>query len=320
MKLFLHKVLLKFPSIRLLLKLYVLRFYRNANLKYTNFPPEIWIENTNHCNAECTMCPRDTHIRDKGVMDFDLYCKLITEISLHKNIVDRVHMHNFGEPLLDKKIYKKVRLAKDLGIKLLYFVTNASLLSKNNSEKIIKSGLDEMKISFYGIDEDSYNHTMKNLDFNKTIENVRQFFKVRRRLKSTTPKVVLQLLPQKNNDLDFQNKWISIFNGIIDKGVGDSLYISNLKNFGEGREFISTSGKTAVNVCRHPWKEMVILYDGSVAPCCFDYNGRIKLGSVVDNSIYKIWNGEKYKKIRKDFKNLDYENYNICKACDVPIN
>jgi radical SAM protein with 4Fe4S-binding SPASM domain len=317
---FLYKefpLLLKF---RIFLKKYPIRLYRNYKLKKTNFPPEIWIENTNHCNAACVMCPRDTHTRDKGIMDFDLYSRLMKEISLHNGEVKRVHMHNFGEPLLDKRIFDRVKMAKESGVECVYFVTNASLLNKGNSKSLINSGLDELKISFYGVDKESYNSTMKNLDFDETLKNVLDFFTIRSQMKATNPKVVLQFLPKEESALELQSKWLALFKNVIDESIGDSLRISYLQNFGDGREYISTNNKTVQNVCQHPWREMVILQNGNVAPCCFDYNGTINLGSVKDSSISEIWNGHKYAEMRKDFSKLDYQKYIVCTKCDVPIN
>ena len=166
---FIKDNLKEYPYLFSLLKKYPIRYYRNRKLIKKDFPDEIWIENTNHCNAACVMCPRELQSRKKGIMDLDLYKKLIDEISLHKDVVKRLHMHNFGEPLLDKKLPLRIKYAKKKGIKHVYFVTNASLLTEKNSYDLINSGLDEFKISFYGVDKESYNNTMINLDFDKTL-------------------------------------------------------------------------------------------------------------------------------------------------------
>ena len=44
-------------------------------------PTVLMIENTNLCNAECVMCPRDTLSRKRGFMDFGLFEKIIKEAS-----------------------------------------------------------------------------------------------------------------------------------------------------------------------------------------------------------------------------------------------
>ena len=310
----------KKPFLFNILKKYPLRYYRNFTRKKSYFPQEVWIENTNHCNAACVMCPRELQSRDKGIMNFDLYKKLIDEISIYKEDVKRVHMHNFGEPLLDKKLPERIKYAKSKGIKHVYFVTNASLLNKKNSELLINSGLDEFKISFYGFDKTSYNNTMINLDFDKTLDNIIQFFDIRRRLEKKNPKVVLQLIPNSLKGNETKEKWINLFNNYISLEIGDRFNFFELHNFGDGRSYIETENRDIRNTCNYPWRTMVILQNGFVTACCLDYNGSINLGNINSKSVLEIWNDEKYTKLRNDFKNLNYSDYKVCQKCDIPVN
>ncbi len=116
--------------------------YVSRNLSAFDFPQEIWIENTNVCNAVCVMCPREKQSRPLGLMKFSLFEKLIKEISGFSDSVNRVHLHNYGEPLMDKELPKRIKLAKEFGIKHVFFVTNASLLTQELSREIIVAGLD----------------------------------------------------------------------------------------------------------------------------------------------------------------------------------
>lgn len=310
----------KNPPLFNLLKKYPIRYYRNMTRKKSSFPQEIWIENTNHCNAACVMCPRELQTRDKGIMDFELYKKIIDEISIYKETVKRVHMHNFGEPLLDKKLSERIKYAKSKGIRHVYFVTNASLLNQKNSELLISSGLDEFKISFYGVDKESYNNTMINLDFDKTLNNIIKFFEIRKKLKSKNPKIILQLIPNSLKGNNTKEKWIKLFNNYIDLNIGDRFNFFDLHNFGDGRNYIDTYNKVIRNTCNYPWRTMVILQNGYVTACCLDYNGSINLGNLNSKSILEIWNDDKYNKLRNDFNKLDYSNYNVCQKCDIPVN
>ena len=303
-----------------ILKKYPIRYYRNILRRKSFFPQEIWIENTNHCNAACVMCPRELQSRTKGIMNFELYQKLIDEISIYKDQVKRVHMHNFGEPLLDKKLPDRIKYAKLKGIKHVYFVTNASLLNEKNSELLIDSGLDEFKISFYGVDKDSYNNTMVNLDFDETLNNIINFFDIRRKMGVKKPKIILQLIPNTLNSNSSKDKWINLFNNYIDLEIGDRFNFFELHNFGDGRNYIETKNRDIRNTCNYPWRTMVILQSGFVTACCLDYNGSINLGSINSKSILEIWNDEKYTKLRNDFKNLNYSDYKVCQKCDIPVN
>lgn len=291
--------------------------YQAARLHALPFPPEVWIENTNHCNAKCIMCPREQLTRPRGFMKFSLFEKLIKEIAQHREKVGRVHLHNYGEPLLDKGLPDRIKLAKDHGIKHLYFVTNASLLTPELSEKIIKAGLDEFKISFYGVDKQSYNKTMKQLDFDKTTRNIKDFFHIRNKMNASKPKVVIQYLPQDNDGPQKTANFSNIFTPLIDPDTGDSLNIFSLHNFGGGREFHKCQNREITGICHYPWHTTVILHDGSVALCCLDFNGLQIAGNVNENSIKEIWNGEAYRKIRSDFKKLRYENYPSCMKCNI---
>ena len=70
---------------------------------------QIRIENTNRCGYKCVMCPRDKHTRKQGLMptkDFELVLDHIGSFE------GELHLHGFGEALLDKNLPDKVRLAK----------------------------------------------------------------------------------------------------------------------------------------------------------------------------------------------------------------
>lgn len=290
--------------------------YYATQLKETEFPSEVWIENTNICNAECVMCPREKQTRPLGMMKFTLFERLIKEISNYKKRVKRVHMHNYGEPLLDKELPKRIKMAKDCGIQHVFFVTNASLLTQECSREIIGAGLDEFKISFYGTDKKTYNDTMKKLDYDRTLQNIKEFIKIRKEMKALKPKIVIQYLPFSTNESKTE-VFFDIFNPIIDKKMGDSLNVFALHNFGDGRAYHNNRKDKITSTCYYPWRTMVILHDGRVVICCLDYDGVQVMGNVNNNTIKEIWNSEQYVRTRNDFKKLRYGNYPICTKCNV---
>ena len=53
-------------------------------------PAVILIENTNCCNAQCVMCPRDTLSRKRGFMDFGLFEKIMKEVSSESRNPSRI--------------------------------------------------------------------------------------------------------------------------------------------------------------------------------------------------------------------------------------
>jgi hypothetical protein len=268
-------------------------------------PTVLMIENTNHCNAECVMCPRDTLSRKRGFMDFGLLEKIMKEVSsVRRKPV--THLHGFGEPLLDKLLAERIQLAKTCGIKHTYIVTNASLLFPETSRKIIGARLDKMKISFYGTDEESYNTTMKRLNFKVTLQNITEFLRIRKDMKRGNPRLILQYLPNETHHAkteEFKAPWSSL----IDTKVGDCLNVSSLHNYGGGRAY-NHLGKKIVSVCYFPWTSMSVLWDGRVVTCCMDSNGVQVLGDLNSQSIQEVWNGPVLSGVRDNFRKLDYSS------------
>ena len=134
--------------------------------------PEVRYEVTDHCNATCIMCPRDKHDRPHGIMDNALYRASIDEIvSLG---AQRIVLTGFGEPLLDTNLEVKIDYANRLGLNT-YIITNASALTPKRAEGLLAAGLDECRISFYGMSPQSYNAVMQGLDYKKTLKNILNF-------------------------------------------------------------------------------------------------------------------------------------------------
>jgi len=276
-------------------------------------PTVLMIENTNHCNAECVMCPRDTLSRKRGFMDFGLFEKIMKEVSsVRRKPV--TYLHGFGEPLLDKLLAERIQLAKTCGIKHAYIVTNASLLFPETSRKIIGAGLDKMKISFYGTDEESYNTTMKRLNFKVTFQNITEFLRIRKDMKRGNPRLILQYLPNETNHAKTE-EFKALWSSLIDTKVGDCLNVSSLHNYGGGRAY-NHLGKKIVSVCYFPWTSMSVLWDGRVVTCCMDSNGVQVLGDLNSQSIQEVWNGPVLSGVRDNFRKLDYSNYPVCLSCD----
>ena len=277
------------------------------------WPSVLLIENTNSCNAQCVMCPRDTLTRKRGFMEFGLFKKIMKELSGARR-KPVVHLHGFGEPLLDPLLPERIKLAKACGIKHTYIVTNASLLFPETSRKIIDAGLDSMKISFYGTDEDSYNATMRRLDYKVSLQNIKEFIRIRKELKKRTPKLILQYLPQETNGARVE-EFKSLWRSLPDKNGGDCLNISSLDNFGGGKSY-NIVGEKIVSVCFYPWTAMSVLCDGRVVTCCVDYNGVQGVGDLNCQSIEEIWNGPVLSRIRRNFGRLDYSGFPTCLSCD----
>ena len=68
-------------------------------------------------------------------------------------------------------------------------------------------------------------------------------------------------------------------------------------------------------MCLFPWTHMYVHTTGDVFPCCIALPGHkeFSLGNVKTQSIEEIWNGEPYKKLRKDM--VEGKNVDMCNQC-----
>ena len=64
---------------------------------------------------------------------------------------------------------------------------------------------------------------------------------------------------------------------------------------------------------------MVIRPDGKVSLCCNDALGHMTLGDLNESSVTEVWNGQGYKKIRKEMQMNGRKNLNLCKNCDSRV-
>ena len=109
--------------------------YRNnwvnaINKKNKSNPLSIDIELASICDLACPHCSREYIVTPDKIMDFDLYKKIIDEIS--EMSVPSIKLNWRGEPLLHPNISKCIDYAKRKGILEVIINTNATMLTKKN--------------------------------------------------------------------------------------------------------------------------------------------------------------------------------------------
>lgn len=269
------------------------------------FPKQVRIENTNLCNARCTICPREKLTRPKGTMGMELFRKIIDECAA--NGVNEVHLEGFGEPFLDKNIFEKIRYAKELGIPHTFLVTNASLLTEDLARKLIASGLDRMKISFYGVDKQEYEAIHRNLKYEEVRENVCRLARLKKQLGARTPRIETKYIGPWHHFPKFFLQWIG-HTGVV---------FHRLHNYGTGRRFVRVPVRSRNRSCPMVAQPiMQILWTGQVVPCCYDFNGEMVLGNVRESSLQAVWQGDAYQEFRLIHERKEFEKLPYCLRCD----
>ena len=262
----------------------------------TKFPPVIRIETTNACNAHCIMCPHNNMARPVHVMSDVLFEKIIDECSSYK--VSEVHLHNFGEPLLDASLEDRIKLVKKKCRTYVKIFTNGSLLTQDRAQKILNTGIDEIKISIDGSTPEEFEKIRQPLIWEEVSENIKHILEIRDTLKLKT------------------KIYITCCTGGSAVGLFDFPVLFALgPKHNWGGQMPGTPLFKKFIKCNRLWRTFTILVDGMVARCHADVHGKHCFGNTYHQTIREVWNGEDYNKVRKLHTESKQSELELCRNC-----
>lgn len=289
----------------------------------------IIIEPTNLCNLHCLFCTQDTSVRPKGMMNLEMFNKLL---SFLPSSIKEVQLHQAGEPLLNKDLPAMIKRLKVKKIKV--FLSSNGTLPFDNYKKVIEAGLDTIIISFDGASKESYETYRRGGNFETVLENLKKMSAMPGR----KTKIVIQFVVMRHNEHEIELiKKIAKDVGVdelclksasLNIGCSEILekdIIANAKNFlpenPKYSRYILKDNKL-INKDKPlscPWIfRATILWNGDVVICCADFEGDIVIGNIFkEGNFEKIWYSKKYQQLRR--KVLRYE-LKVCKNCNVGDN
>ncbi len=269
---------------------------------WRRFPPIVGIETTNKCNAACTICPRPTMKRAKGVMRQDIFERLVAECAEGRCRVLR--LYNFGEPLMDPDLPARIEFAKRSGVRRVKIFTNGSLLSGERAERLLESGLDEIKISIDGADPEEFARLRKGLRLEKIVENVRRFVEMRTASGRGRSPLVVATCTQ-TSDREGTERLL--------RGVVDRIDYAPFHNWTGSLSALARP--RARKPCSRVWQTFTVHWNGDVALCCLDFDGREILGNVEKSSIREIRQSPRYRELRRLHALSRQDEIPLCREC-----
>ncbi len=315
------------------------RYYSYLSRKLINsksyevpaFPAMVTIEMANYCNLNCPLCPTGSHshVREPGLVDPDFFRSLVDEIAAGGTSV--LGLHAFGESLLHPRFHELVKYAvsKDLYV---FLDTNLNMIeTRHDAEKLITCGINEIRISCDGADQETYEAYRRQGDLAKLKQAVKWMVEIRNEHHRTTPKLVMQALILKQNE----NKLAAICELSNELGIDEFgfefIWVDLRKHSAELiRRFLpenpanrwyreNESGEFEIDsvergYCSHPLLQMLIFQNGDVGFCCLDLTLNMIVGNVREQSVKEIWNGEKMRELRRRMRD-DFENMPRCSIC-----
>ena len=276
------------------------------------FPTFTQLETSTFCNAQCLMCPHDKMTR-KGTAKWSTLAKVIREAAPKSASMCPFLMQ---EPMLEPRLHSILANIKQNNPACSIVVYSNMSILHPDIERIVKDELlDELHISFYGPTKELYAKWQPPLNWEKTQQNIKDFYALRKRLGKSKPVIYLHVITVPELINHFKDYQIVKY---VDQAMlvpYDTFHGDMPDLAGDQTKYVGIPAERVP--CMRLWTGLNVHFDGTVVPCCIDYNEEIKLGNVNTQSLEEIWNGEPFRLLRLKHAQGKWNEVHLCKNCTV---
>jgi MoaA/NifB/PqqE/SkfB family radical SAM enzyme len=175
------------------------------SLDVAPLPHRLYVECTAACNISCfeACCAPETGItktRQAGMLDFDLFCRVLDEVG---PTLVRLDFFNYGEAFLHKRAVEMCETVKTRYPHVyLYTSTNGLAFNEESVRRLVRSGIDEVTFSIDGASQETYARYRQRGDFAKVMRHLAAATDEKRRLALDVPIVNWRYILFTWNDSD----------------------------------------------------------------------------------------------------------------------
>ena len=279
----------------------------------TDFPYFVTMETKFPCNFKCKMCYKSDQEFTRQVaypetLPMGLFKRIVDECAEYK--CPSISLNNNNEPLLDENIIERLSYISKKKIMDIMINTNALLLNEEVSRALINNGLTKLLISLDAATEKTYTK-VRSIHYNKVVENVEKFLKIRGESGSKLPVLRLRFVVINLNEAERDN-FLKIW-----KDKADQVTFQRYTPPAKKNRFLKLyplSQKEMHFSCSQPFERLTIKGNGEVYPCC--YQSMLKsLGNVKEKSLHEIWHSAELNEYRRIVMQEDWKADPFCKAC-----
>lgn len=273
-------------------------------------PNKAFLEITNVCNLACSFCHGTK--REPHFMTVDEFKKASSEI---RPFAEYLYLHLMGEPLLHPDLGELLKIADELGFKVI-LTTNGTLLDKCREVLLSSDALFKVSISLHSYEANAVCDTLDNylgicFDFCKSA-SARGIISVLRLwniggMEELNGRIIGSM--HEAFDVDGCSEWKEIYSGYK---ICDRLFLE----WGNLFEWPDIDGEDIGDnhSCYGLRDQVGVLCDGTVVPCCLDADGAINLGNIFETPLSDILDSERAKKLRQSFIDRKVTE-GLCRRC-----
>lgn len=290
-------------------------------------PYLLFVDPSSVCNFKCKFCPcgganKEVWSKDKrvNVMPYELYRKVIDDLTEFPDKLKTLRLYKEGEPLLNKRLPDMIHYArkKDVAHKI-DFTTNGSLFEKDLILAIMDAGLDRINISVEALDVDSYEAVSGvRIDYKRLLDNLKYLYQHRNNCHIFIK--ISDLGLGEHTEQEFYDMFGELCDEMAVEHVTPVWPDFQLKEEMRKTKEYDIYGKkmterVPVQVCPYLFYSLCVNSDGSVSACLMDWNHQLIVGDLRKQSLLEVWNGPAMRQMRIDHLQLHKDNYQACKNC-----
>lgn len=295
-----------------------------VNTKKSLLPPILCgIVVTYRCNMQCVFC----NLKERFHQQVELPEEKLKEIVIDFSSMGATGIgFTGGEPLLRKDIFNLIHFTKERKM-ATQLTTNGMLLSRDVCEKLVNSGLDDLGISLESHIPDIHDEIRgTNGSWQKVINGIETFIKVKKRVKGNTNITVSTVINQKNinqmeefiefckeieiNNISFgvvQEEFAKTKIKVEDHNSYRQLLKSLIK-YSRKRYMVDNSveylkemlrGFSSNKPCWAGYHSIYVDCYGNIFPCFYYIEKNIAIDNLKNATLKKIWSKKNYNDLRK---------------------
>ena len=248
----------------------------------------VYIEITNRCNLACDFCHGTK--RPLGTMSPEDFRRIAEKL---RGETSYLYLHVLGEPLLHPQLKELLAIAGELGFRVC-LVTNGTLLHKRREELLAAKSLHKVSVSLHSFegnggagDLPAYLQQVWGVCLPLSERGV--LCALRLWNEGTAPRLngaVEAFLSQRiGRDVESLPR-----DARGNRTLRPNLFLERAERFGWPDLHAPESG---ANFCHGFTRQLAVLWDGTVTPCCLDSEGDIPLGNLLSQPLEEILQGER---------------------------
>lgn len=261
------------------------------------FPLELNLEITDHCNLKCWHCYQTVrNLERKKIVRFDMIQKIVDEASASE--LGSLVIGATDEALLHRDSMKMLRYATAANIPDVWLFTNGVLVTPERAEQIIAARPTRVSISIDAIEPETFKN-IRGGNLADVHQGIELLLAERERQKTRLPIIRLTFIRQPSNVSEmgrFIDYWADRVDQIDFQTLWDPTWVESLPHATVEEEFD----------CSQPWKQILILANGDILPCCAEFGRHMVIGNVRTGSIKQAWHSDKINEIRRSLVERNY--------------